>query len=687
MSRSELGAADPGRSATVEGVEHVADVEPSATRSVVVPVPSDAPWVWTRHVPELLEAGWDEVVVCSVVPDWETWEALSRLTPLDGVTIVLNTTRRGAVESGVDAADGDVLGYVASDRPVPIEDVRRVYRPVRDDVVDVAVGVTGSDAGDADGVGVASRLRRTLRAGADRLRRLVAGVPVSDLQPDVVAFSREVWEGVGEQVGCREVAFETELLARTHRHGCAIEELPIEGGGDPTSHRGSSGRSPEELAGLATLLGLRWSLRAQPKCPAVHGATRVGLVSCYPPHRGHLAEYADHLADAYGRRDDVRLTVVSCDHDDARRIEGGGGRIVKRLWRRDSLRSALSILAEVRSGDYDVVQFNVQMTYFGEGNLHRFVGLALPPLARLFTDATVVTTMHDFLEVADEEAIGEDVSSIERFGAMVATQLVLLGDVTTVTSQSYVDLLSARYYVPSIEHVPHGTFDAADVPATVLDAPSRVLVFGHLDPFKKDVETVIDAFGAVREAIPDAELWIAGDSHPGFPGYRERLEERFDGRPGVRFVGYVPEGELDAVWDGASIVVLPYRTITGVSGVFQLAKTYATPVVAHDIDGIRESTVDTGGDAVFVPPSDPDALARELTWLLEDPQRLLTMARANADAAGELTIADSADRLLELAGERAGDDDVVEDEAIAEDPVVVERVDDGAVVDGEVSDG
>lgn len=621
----------------------VQEVSTTATRSLVIPVSSEAPWAWTAHVSDLLDRGWDEVVVCSVVPDWETWEALSRLTSRERVKIALGGTRRGAIEEGLAAATGDLVGYVATDRPMPVEELERVSRPVQDHVTDLAVGVVDGDSDDG------SPLRGKLDAWVDRFRRRVAGVPVSSLHPDVIVFTRDAWESIGGTVGEREVALETELVAHAHRNGCSIVEQPVEGADAawPT-HRRSETAEP-----LSTLIRFRRRLNDRRRRPSDEGTVRVGLVSCYPPHHGHLSEYGQNLAAAYGRRDDVELTVISSDHDEVPRFDITGDRVVKRVWRRDSLRGALAILSEVRGGDYDVVHFNVQMTYFGDRNAYRFLGLALPALANVLTDATVMATMHDFLEVADEDAIGEEVSALERLGAVVATQLVLLCGLATVTSQSYVDLLSDRYYAPAIEHVPHGTFDSADPAAMVLDGPFRILVFGHLDPSKKDVETVIEALERVRGVVPDAELWIAGDSHPGYPGYRERLEDRYADRPGVRFTGYVAEDELDTVWVPASVVVLPYRTCTGVSGVFQLAKTYATPVVAYDVDGIRDSTVDTGGEASFVPPGEPEALAEEVAALGKDRQRRLRMARANAEAAGELTIGDSVDRLLELVDEGA----------------------------------
>ena len=109
---------------------------------------------------------------------------------------------------------------------------------------------------------------------------------------------------------------------------------------------------------------------------------------------------------------------------------------------------------------------------------------------------------------------------------------------------------------------------------------------------------------------------------------------------------------MDEVWQRAALLVMPYRTCTGVSGVFQLAKTYGRPVVGFDIDGMRTSTLDTGGEAVFVPPADADALASEVLDLWDDRDRLTEMALGNAEAADSFTISDTADQMVEIIAEQ-----------------------------------
>jgi glycosyltransferase involved in cell wall biosynthesis len=634
---------------SAHSVSQAASLSQESTRSVVIPVYAESPDRVGDLVNELRDDGWHEVVVCADDPDAEMRAALVRLAGTAGVELSLSEDRRGkggALAAGLDAASGDVVGYVDADGAVSVSELDRVYGAVERGEAPVAVGSRDlrGDCRDTQ-----TPIRQLLAKGYRYLARRATRVPVRDLQCGAKAFRREVWDGVADRMCEDRFAFDTELVARASRRGYEIREVPIEWD-DPGDSSVAPARDAPDM--LRSLVRIRRSLREDsPRRRASGDALSVALVTSHPPNRGHLAEYGEELATAYGRRDEVDVTVLSRRTDRGPPVEFRRDYDVRRVWERDCLDGARALLDEIREGDYDVVQFNVHMTYFGTENVHRFVGLALPPLVSRVCGVPVVTTMHDLLEVVEEDMVDETVGSVERLGARAATQLALAGDASTVTSEEYLDVVEDRYRANDVFHVPHGTFARADGGVAQIPTPLRIMVFGHLSP-TKDVATVVEAFDRVRSAVPDAELVVAGGSHPGFPDHRQTLKAEYGDRPGVRFTGYVEDEDMDDVWHDASVVVMPYRTCTGVSGVFQLAKTYGTPVVSFDVDGMRTSTVETGGAAAFVPPGDADALAAELTDLWEDRDRLREMARANADAAASYTIADTAERMVEIITEQ-----------------------------------
>lgn len=621
--------------------------EPShrPTRSVVVPVYAESPSTVASLADDLEAAGWGEVVVCADRPDDVMRETLEALDTEPWTTISVSDSRRGkggALVDGLDAAAGDVVGYVDADGAIPVDELDRIYDVVERGKASVAVGSRDLEG---DCRLSQSTVRQCLARGYRSLARRVTRAPVEDFQCGAKAFRTEVWDQISGRMQETGFAFDTELVARAHRRGYEVEEVAIDWE-DPGDSSVSPTRDAPDM--LRSLFRIRKAVRG----PSAHrtgddDATRVALVTSHPPSRGHLAEYGEELAMAYGQRDDVDVTVLARRSDDAPPVEFRRGYEIRRVWDRDSFDGARALLDELLAGDYDAVQFNIHMTYFGNENVHRFIGLVLPPLLSRVYGMPVLTTMHDLLEVVEEEMVDENIGAVEQFGARAATQLLLLSDASTVTSEEYLDIVTDRYYSPNVHHVPHGTFAYADGGLPDIPEPFRIMVFGHLSP-TKDVETVVEAFERVRMSVPDAELVVAGGSHPGFPDHKETLEAKYGDRPGVQFHGYVEDDEMDEVWENTSVVVMPYRTCTGVSGVFQLAKTYGTAVVGSDVGGMRTSTVETGGDAAFYTPGDPTSLADELIDLWVDRERLQGIARANADAATSYTIGDTAERMVEL---------------------------------------
>lgn len=657
---------------------HRGGSQPATSRSVVIPVYDESPATWTGLVDDLHSRGWDEVVVAIDDPDPETRRSVGRLAGRADTTFSVASGRRGkggALSDGLAAADGDVIGFVDADGAVDVSDLDCLYRAVERGVADVAVGSRDAPTASRDGQALH---RRVLGAGYRRLARRVTGVDITDFQCGAKALHADVWRDVGDAVTETGFAFDTELVARAHHRGYDVTERPIQwrdpGDSDVNVIRDIPGllgalvrlrrTIPDETGTVRSATATDIDATATDIDATDDDPVHVALVTDHPPNRGHLAEYGEELALAYSQRRDVEVTVLSRAVEDD--FDSGDAPVelsrknrpydVERVWDRDSAAAGVQLLRTLRCGDFDAVQFNVHMTYFGTTNAYRFFGLSLPVLARLCLDCPVVTTLHDLLEVVEEERVAEEISTLERLGARVATQITLCSDATTVTAESYRDVIDDRYYGSGVTHVPHGTFTRADGAVPKITPPLRLLQFGFLGP-TKDVETAVDAFRRIREAVADAELVIAGDSHPDFPGYRESLEDQFGDEPGVRFTGYVEDDELDGVWHNATLALMPYRTCTGVSGVFQLAKSYGKPVVAYDNDGMRTSTTETGGTASFVPPGDANALADRILELWDDRDRLDRMARENAEAGDEIPMTKTAERMLEVLVEHGGLDE------------------------------
>jgi glycosyltransferase involved in cell wall biosynthesis len=155
----------------------------------------------------------------------------------------------------------------------------------------------------------------------------------------------------------------------------------------------------------------------------------------------------------------------------------------------------------------------------------------------------------------------------------------------------------------------------------------------------KGLQQLLDAWSALQDLRPAAQLWLAGgptlwkrDQEP--PGTREavaRVQEMQ--RAGiVHSVGSIPRARMPEFWISKDVAVVP--SLTEAFGLVALeALACGVPVVATTAGGLKEIVID-GECGLLVPPGDTAALARALRLLLTDEQlrrRLSAAARLRAE--------------------------------------------------------
>ena len=156
------------------------------------------------------------------------------------------------------------------------------------------------------------------------------------------------------------------------------------------------------------------------------------------------------------------------------------------------------------------------------------------------------------------------------------------------------------------------------------------LTAGRIVP-AKDFPNLLRAFGLVRAASPQAQLWIAGEavdtqSNPvknfvlgGSKGFMDR----------VRWLGL--RRDMPALLDAADGFVLA-SAWEGMPLVVGEAMAMEKPVAATDVGGVRELAGDAG---VVVPAGNSDALAEAMLGLMgksaEERQKLGSAARSRIE--------------------------------------------------------
>jgi O-antigen biosynthesis alpha-1,3-mannosyltransferase len=132
---------------------------------------------------------------------------------------------------------------------------------------------------------------------------------------------------------------------------------------------------------------------------------------------------------------------------------------------------------------------------------------------------------------------------------------------------------------------------------------------------RKNIETLLDAYEQLIETRGEVpKLRLAGARTPAADAWLARLSEPpLAGR--AEYVGYVSDAHRRALFEGASVLVLPsWNEGFGLPALEAMA--LGIPVVASNRGALPEVV---GGAGVLFDPSRPDALADALDRVLKDP--------------------------------------------------------------------
>lgn len=135
---------------------------------------------------------------------------------------------------------------------------------------------------------------------------------------------------------------------------------------------------------------------------------------------------------------------------------------------------------------------------------------------------------------------------------------------------------------------------------------------GVLEP-RKNVPALLEAYARVAHEFPDVPLVIAGKKGWMFDAIFQRVTD-LNLQDRVRFLGYVDEEELVALYNGARVFAYPSR-YEGFGLPVLEAMQCGVPVVTTDVSSMPEVA---GDAALLVSPDDVPALTHALRRLLND---------------------------------------------------------------------
>ncbi|MFX0136688.1 MAG: glycosyltransferase, partial [Candidatus Hodarchaeota archaeon] len=346
---------------------------------------------------------------------------------------------------------------------------------------------------------------------------------------------------------------------------------------------------------------------------------KLCFISSFPPSRARLSEYAYPLIKELRRLPQIEHIDIIADKYKNHIIKKIDDKTtIYRIWKGDKILSLLLILQKISTLKPDIVHFNLHMAVFGRGRITNFIGLCLPFLCRIMGFRTIVT-LHNMVEMIDIEKAGFRNTTINRVGALIATKILTYATAVTLTVQSYLRILNRRYGCKNVKWIPHGTWDVNPV-SIGNHNPTNILYIGYSGPYK-DLDLLFNAFNILRKRRQNVNLIIAGTSHPNYPGFLKNYE--IDKPNAVDFVGHIPDNELYSLFKKIDLVILPYYTCTGTSGVAHLVSSYGLPIIATNLPEFRELSKE--GCGIILSPHDPNELVKKIEFILNNTNLLLEL--------------------------------------------------------------
>lgn len=167
-------------------------------------------------------------------------------------------------------------------------------------------------------------------------------------------------------------------------------------------------------------------------------------------------------------------------------------------------------------------------------------------------------------------------------------------------------------------------------------ASSLIGYVGRLAP-EKGVDTLLRAMPEVLLHLPDARLVVIGDGSE--RQYLESLTQSLSLNASVTFIG--ARYDASQLMYALDVLVMPSLTEGyGLTAVEAMAA--ARPVIASNVGALPE-VVEDGRTGYLVPPCDPNALARRIVDVLNNPVRAKAMGEAGKQKIEEWTPAKAAE--------------------------------------------
>jgi len=378
---------------------------------------------------------------------------------------------------------------------------------------------------------------------------------------------------------------------------------------------------------------------------------RVGIVSPFPPHGikhfygSGLASYTKNLSFGLSRH--IRTIIFADKQKHYPSLNVKGKLTIFRCWDKD-LRFFFQLTKSILTKRTDII--HIQHEYLSFGGL--FVGTLFPILLLLLkiSSRKVIVTMHGVIGLDKKDVLGlltgkSHFFLLQKLGLLIITKIIALFSNFFIVHNHYAkSSLVKNYHIKQekIFVIPHGIENLGKMKSSIeskkklaLEKKKVLLFLGFIAPYK-GLETLLTAFKIIYDQDSSYVLLIGGGEHPRLkanPEYQHYISMlkqnvRYMRDDAVRFVGFIPEGELQLYLSATDLVIVPHKAAIASSGPLSIAIGSGKLIVASNIQPFKEIIPIK---EVFFLTDSPQDMIKKIKNIIEDSQLQLKIIETMQD--------------------------------------------------------
>ena len=331
---------------------------------------------------------------------------------------------------------------------------------------------------------------------------------------------------------------------------------------------------------------------------------RIAYVGDFINHGNSLQTIGTSVVILLSLLEEVELIDVFCpgENEKVENFELPYKVKLHEFYRYDDSVSILHLL-KIRKYNYDVVIFNMLPTGYGKKTLPNAFALIVPiTLGTIFRQSNVRVIYHNSIFTNDIRTLGYN-SAFDRLRSFFLEKVerTLFKNVDTFVlldlykkriydfiGKNKVHVLSGQYLEAITTLYINKVMGAESIRTEKKDIPT-ILMHGSWGP-QKNIELGLMALKGLKGEGEKFRLVISGGLNYHFPDYKREFQGLLCSYSDVvsGYLGPVIEKDIMKIFLEASLLILPYNTPGGHSGVLEQAIFFEVPTIAIDFPEYRE---------------------------------------------------------------------------------------------------